>query len=51
MRLVPDPVTFSDSSSCKLRSLNLSVIKSRDLRTHLESGRNLFEDGNIINLT
>jgi hypothetical protein len=49
-RLGPDPVTSHDSGSCKLRSPNLSVTKSRDPRTHLESGRNLLVDWKAIDL-
>jgi hypothetical protein len=43
-RLVPIPATSGDSGSCKLRSPNLSSMKSRDPRTHLEPGRNLLVD-------
>jgi hypothetical protein len=48
--LVPDPATFGDSNSYKLRSPNLSVTKSRDHGTHLEPGRNLLDDWNAIDV-
>jgi hypothetical protein len=48
---VPDPVTSLDTSSCKFRSPNLSVINSRDARNYLEPGRNLVVDCNAIALT
>jgi hypothetical protein len=50
-RPVPDPVTFGDSGSYRLRSPNLSVMKRMDPRTHLELGKNLVVDGNAIDLT
>jgi hypothetical protein len=43
-RLVPDPTTSGDSGSYRLKSSNLSVMKRRDPRTHLDPGRNLVVD-------
>jgi hypothetical protein len=43
-RPVPDLMTSRDSGSYRLRSANLSVMKRRDPRNHLELGRNM--DGN-----
>jgi hypothetical protein len=40
-----------DSGSFKLRSLILSVMKSRDLKTNLEPGRNLLVEMKAIDLT
>jgi hypothetical protein len=37
-RPVPNPVTSGNSGSCRLRSLNLLVMKSKDSRTHLKHG-------------
>jgi hypothetical protein len=51
MHSVLDPMTSRNSGSCKFRSLNLLVMKSRDPRTHLDPGRNLLEDWNTIDLT
>jgi hypothetical protein len=48
---VPDPVTYDDSGSYKLRSLNLSAMKRRDPIIHLESRRNLVVDWKVIDLT
>jgi hypothetical protein len=39
-----DPMTSRDSGSCMLRSPNLLVMNGRDLRNHLELGRNLIVD-------
>jgi hypothetical protein len=50
-RPVPDPAISNDSSSCRLRSLNLSAMKRRDARTLLELGRNLVVDWNVTDLT
>jgi hypothetical protein len=43
-RPVPESVTSCDLGSYKLRSPNLSMMKRRDPRTHLEPGRNLVVD-------
>jgi hypothetical protein len=47
---MPDLMTSRDSGSCRLRSPNLSAMKRRDPRTHLEPKRNLV-DWNAIDLT
>jgi hypothetical protein len=41
---VPDPTTLRDSGSYRFRSPNLSVMKRRDPRNHLEPGKNLVID-------
>jgi hypothetical protein len=48
---VPDLVTSHNSSSNKIRSPNISAMKRRDPKMHLEMGENLFEDWNAIDLT
>jgi hypothetical protein len=48
---MPDPMTFGDLGSCRLRSPNLSATKRRDPRTYLEAGRNLVVDWKVIDLT
>jgi hypothetical protein len=48
---VTDLATSHNSGSYRLRSLNLSAMKRRDPRTHLESGRNFVVDWNAIDLT
>jgi hypothetical protein len=48
---VPDPTTSLELGSYKLRSPNLSTMKSRDPKPHLELGENLFVDWNTIDLT
>jgi hypothetical protein len=50
-RSVLDPATSHDSGFYKLRSPNLSAMKSRDPKTHLESGENLVKDWNAIDFT
>jgi hypothetical protein len=41
---VTDPMTSHDSGSMRLRSPNLSAMKRRDPKTHLERGRILVVD-------
>jgi hypothetical protein len=48
---VSDPMICRGSDSCKLRSPILSAMKSRDRKTNLEPGKNLFVESNSIDLT
>jgi hypothetical protein len=48
---VSDPVISLGSDSYKLRSPILPAMKSKDLKTNLDLGRNLVVDLNAIDLT
>jgi hypothetical protein len=50
-RSTSDPNIACGSGSCKLRSPILSMMKSKDPKTNLESGKNLVADSNAIDLT
>jgi hypothetical protein len=48
---MPDPMIACDLGSCKLRSSILLAMKSKDLKTNLEPGKNLVDDSNVVDLT
>jgi hypothetical protein len=48
---MPDPVIACGSAFCKLRSLILSAMKSKDPKANLEPGKNLVADLNGIDFT
>jgi hypothetical protein len=50
-RSVPDPMTSLNSGSWRLRFPNWQVKNSREPRNHLEPGRNLVVDWNVVVLT
>jgi hypothetical protein len=50
-RSMPDPVIACGSGFCKLRSLILSAMKSKDPKANLEPGKNLVADLNAIDFT
>jgi hypothetical protein len=48
---MPDPVIACGSGFCKLISLILSAMKSKDSKANLEPGKNLVADLNAIDFT